>query len=264
MPDWFSDPAHLRLTVFLGVLTVLLLLEKRLPRRQHAMQRSLRWPPNFGLVLAGSLLVMALPLATLSAAVLAQQRGIGLFNTLSWPLWVEVLLCFLAFDLAIYAQHRLMHAWPLLWRLHRVHHSDIEFDATTALRFHPLEILLSVLWKTLLIALIGAPLLAVLIFEITLNAAAMFNHANLRVAGDAWLRRLIVTPDMHRVHHSTHQQETDSNYGFALSCWDHLFGSYRAQPAEGHESMRIGLDQYREIPQQKLVPLLLQPIKAPT
>lgn len=259
MSAWFAEPNNLRGTAFLGGLLLLLALEVFWPRRHGPMFRRLRWPANLGMVITSSALVIALPLATLSAALWARREDIGLFNRLDAPPWIEGLLCWLALDCAIYAQHRLMHAYPLLWRLHRVHHSDIELDATTALRFHPLEIVLSVLWKILLIVLLGAAPLAVLIFEITLNGAAMFNHANLNLAGDRWLRRIVVTPDMHRVHHSLHRAERDSNYGFSISLWDHLFRSYTAQPQDGHATMKIGLTELRAEKNQGLIPLLMQP-----
>ena len=250
----------LRLLVFVATLALMLVLERLLPRRKRPPQRHLRWPANFGLVLIDSLLLrLLLPVTAYGVAVLAQQRGWGLFNLLALPAWLSVALCWLLLDGAIYAQHRAMHAVPLLWRLHRVHHSDIEFDTSTALRFHPLEILLSMLWKMALVLALGAPALAVLLFEVALNAAALFNHANIRLPGDSVLRRWLATPDFHRVHHSVLRAETDSNYGNVLSVWDYLFKTYTPQPRSGHESMQIGLPAWREPDRQSLLRLLLQP-----
>lgn len=261
MLAWFLDASHLRMTVFFGGLALLLVLERLFPLRKTPMRRALRWPSNLGLVAIDTALLLLLPAASVGAAVYAQAHGLGLFNVLDMPPLLEGLLSWLVLDLAIYWQHRAMHEVPLLWRLHRVHHSDIEFDTTTAVRFHPLEILLSMLWKMLAVLAIGAPPVAVLALEITLNGFALFNHANFRLPGDAWLRRLIVTPDMHRVHHSVYSPETNSNYGSALSLWDRLFRSYTPQPRDGHESMRIGLIEFREEREQTLLPLLLQPIR---
>lgn len=204
---------------------------------------------------------LLLPVAAVGAAAFAEQRDWGLFNQFTLPLAIPVVLTLLALDLLIYWQHRLLHALPWLWRLHRVHHSDLSIDVTTALRFHPLEILLSMLLKMAAVALLGAPPVAVLAFEILLNATAMFNHANLRLPAysDRFLRQFIVTPDMHRVHHSWHQDETNSNFGFNLPWWDHLFGSYRAQPRDGHRAMSIGLKAFRDDKDQGLIALLAQP-----
>jgi len=194
------------------------------------------------------LLRLVFPAAAVGAAADAATNGWGLLQLLDAPAWLAVPLAMLALDLAIYGQHRLSHVWPPLWRLHRVHHCDLDIDVSTALRFHPLEILLSMLYKIAAVYLLGAPPLAVLLFEMLLTGCAMFNHSNLRLPAraDAALRRLLVTPDMHRVHHSTRRTEHDSNFGFSLSCWDHLFASYRAQPAGGHGLMRIGLDSPRD------------------
>jgi sterol desaturase/sphingolipid hydroxylase (fatty acid hydroxylase superfamily) len=261
MNDWLSGGgATLRLTVFLATLLLMLLLERLAPRRMTPPQRRLRWSANFGLVVIDSILLrLLLPLAALGMAVLAQQRGWGLLNLVPLPPWLSVPLAWLLLDCAIYWQHRAMHAVPLLWRLHRVHHTDIEFDTTTALRFHPVEILLSMLFKMTTVTALGAPPLAVLLFEIALNAAALFNHANIRLPGDRWLRRLLVTPDMHRVHHSVHRIETDSNYGNVLAVWDYAFRSYTPQPRDGHLEMRIGLYEFRVEAEQRLGPLLLNP-----
>lgn len=255
----YMEDSTLRMAVFLGVLTLMLLLERALPRRVEDAQRRTRWPTHLGLVVISAALLALLPVAAVGTALWAQARGWGLLNQGSLPLWVTLPLAWLLLDAAIYAQHRAMHQLPLLWRLHRVHHSDVVFDATTGLRFHPAEILLSMLWKMAVVLALGAPPLAVLLLEITLNGFALFNHANLRLPGDRWLRLLLVTPDLHRVHHSVHRDETDSNYGNTLSVWDRLFGSYRAQPREGHSAMAIGLPQFREPAAQRLTALLAQP-----
>lgn len=265
MYDWIlaHEPA-LRLTAFAGVLVLLLIAEVLWPRRAAPMRRRLRWGANLPMVAVDTLFVRVLiPLGATGVALWAQGRGVGLLHQVQWPLAAEAMLAFLAFDCLIYWQHRIFHQVPLLWRLHRMHHSDIEFDATTAVRFHPVEILLSMLIKMGAVLVLGAPAIAVIAFEIALNATAMFNHANLRLPLDLdrVLRRLVVTPDMHRVHHSTHRREHNSNYGFNLPWWDHLFRSYTDQPAEGHTQMVIGLNQFREAAGQRLLPLLAQPFQ---
>lgn len=264
MPSFALDPAHaapLRFGAFLLILLPLIVLERLAPRRRGDAQRRRRWLANFGLVLADFFAAAALPVAAVSAALMARSAGIGAFSQLNWPPLLEGVLAWLVLDCAIYWQHRAMHTIAWLWPLHQPHHSDVQIDVTTALRFHPLEILLSILWKIIVVLALGAPPLAVLVFEITLNGAAMFNHANWRVPGDAWLRALIVTPDMHRVHHSIHREETDSNYGFALSLWDRLFGSYTPQPQEGHQTMQIGLPILRAPEESTWLALLLQPFR---
>lgn len=262
--NWFSDPAHLRPALFLALLAGLLFLERRFPRRSGDMRRSLRWPGNLGLVLIDSAVLMLLPLAALGTALWAEALGFGLFQYMALPAWLEVAAAWLLLDLAIYWQHRAMHVVPLLWRLHRVHHCDIEFDTSTAVRFHPLEILLSMLWKMLVVLLLGAPWLAVLLLELTLSSFALWSHANLRypVWLEQRLRRLVITPELHRVHHSVHPAETNSNYGSALVLWDQLFRSLRQQPRDGHEAMRIGLSEWRSEAEQTLPRLLLLPFKS--
>lgn len=261
--NWIADPAHLRLAIFLGLLLALIVLERAFPRRRSPMQRSLRWPSNLGLVVVDSALLSLLPLAAIGTALIAQTRGWGLFNLLHLPLLLAGALAWLVLDCAIYWQHRALHEVRGLWPLHRVHHSDIEFDTTTALRFHPLEILLSMLWKMLVVLLLGAPPTVVLAFEIALNGFALWSHANLSYPPwlDRALRPLILTPDMHRIHHSVHRAETDSNYASVLTLWDRLFRSYRPQPLDGHGRMRIGIGEFRSEPEQGLGALLLQPLK---
>ena len=251
-----------RLGAFLGTGVLLLAAEAAWPRRATAPSRRQRWSANIGLVVVDTLLLrLLLGAGAVGVAYWAQARGIGLLQALAWPAWIEFGFALLALDLLIYAQHRLMHALPPLWRLHRVHHSDPGFDVTTALRFHPLEILLSMGLKMGAVAVLGVPVWAVVCFEVLLNATSMFNHANLDLSlrTDRWLRRVVVTPDMHRVHHSIHRDETDSNFGFNLPWWDHLFGSYRAQPREGHASMRIGLEAFPR--PGGLLRLVVQPLQ---
>lgn len=259
-----AHQAAARLCAFVAVLAVLLAAEALWPRRAGPMRRGLRWTPNLAMVAIDTLLVrLLLPLGAAGAAVWAARSGVGLLNHVELGATAEILLAFIVLDALIYWQHRLLHMIPLLWRLHRMHHSDVEFDATTALRFHPGEILLSMLVKMVAVVALGAPVGSVIVFEIALNATAMFNHSNLRLptALDRVLRRLVVTPDMHRVHHSIHRRELDTNYGFNLPWWDHLFRSYTDQPAEGHSAMNIGLPEFRSEEEQRLWSLLAQPGK---
>lgn len=256
------EPA-IRLGVFLGVLLVLLALERLRPWRDARPLGMRRWPSNIGLGVLGALLVRAaVPAAAVGAAAWAQARGIGLLPALGAPGWVAVPLTILLFDLLVYGQHRLTHAVPLLWRLHRVHHADPELDATSALRFHPAEILLSMALKMAAAVALGAPPAAVLAFEVLLNATAMFNHAAIALPPrlERALRLVLVTPDMHRTHHSEVRAETDSCYGFCLPWWDRIFASYRAAPAAG-EAVVIGVRDWRAAPEQRLDRLLLQPLR---
>ena len=260
-----DDGLIVRLGTFLSVLAAMAAWEMAGPRRALSSPRSRRWPGNLGLVALDALLLrLLLPAGAVGAALWATSRGMGLCHQLSWPYGATVLLSMLLLDLAIYAQHVLFHAVPMLWRLHMVHHADRDIDVTTGLRFHPGEILLSMLIKMAVVALLGAPVAAVIAFEVTLNAMAMFNHANARLplALDRWLRRLLVTPDMHRVHHSVRVEEANRNFGFNLSLWDRLFGTYRAQPAAGHAGMTIGLVQYQQAGTQRLGWMLVLPFRA--
>lgn len=247
--------AIVRLSAFTGVLVTMAMWELLAPRRPLRDRKMLRWSSNLGIVVLDSLLVrLLIPLGTVGIAAWASEAQFGLLHLLPLPVWLAVTITVVLLDLAIYAQHVLFHALPLLWRMHMVHHADRDIDVSTGLRFHPLEILLSMLIKMGLVALLGAPVWGVILFEVILNAMAMFNHSNIRLPAslDAWLRRLVVTPDMHRVHHSVVRQETNSNYGFNLSLWDHLFGTYRAQPQAGHTGMRIGLAHYQHAPTGRL------------
>lgn len=237
----------LRLGVFLGILALFAVLEAVAPQRPRRFPRAHRWLTNLGMSaldsLALRLVAVALPALAVGAAADAQAQGWGLLNHLAWPAWVEFLAAILVFDFAIWAQHLVSHRVPLFWRFHRVHHADPDFDVTTAVRFHPVEIAASMGVKIALVYLVGPSALAILAFEILLNGTALFNHANLRLPGalDRALRWVLVTPDMHRVHHSTLRAECDSNYGFALSLWDRLFTTYRADPSGGQQGMTIGL-----------------------
>ncbi|MEM1438758.1 MAG: sterol desaturase family protein [Pseudomonadota bacterium] len=263
LPAW--EPL-VRAGAFFGVLLVMLAWERRAPRRTDIPRRG-RWFVNGALVLVDTAIVRLLgPLLPVAVAVLAADRGWGLFHAVAWPLVVTVPLTIVLMDLAIYWQHRLFHRIPLFWRLHRVHHSDTGFDTTTGVRFHPAEIIVSLLWKLIVVTALGAPVLGVVIFEIVLSATSLFNHGNVRMPGrvDAALRRVIVTPDMHRVHHSSAVAETDSNFGFNLSVWDRWFGSYRSQPAAGHREMQIGLKAFRTSADQRLPALLAQPVVPPS
>ena len=252
-----------RLGAFFGVLVLMMLWEWRAPRRDHAERRQ-RWPANLGIVAFNTLFVrLLIPLLPVNFALVCAANGWGLFNQADAPLWLSLPMSLVLFDFAIYWQHRVFHAVPVLWRLHRMHHADTQFDVTTGGRFHPFEIALSLGFKLVLVWLIGPPALAVLAFEIVLNASSMFNHGDVRIGApvDALLRRAIVTPDMHRVHHSPIRRETDSNFGFNLSIWDRLFGTYRAQPEAGHEAMQIGLENFRAEPERGLWHLLTQPFR---
>ena len=239
----------IRLAAFAGVFALMAAWEIAAPRRVRSLSRWTRWPHNLALVVLNSIVVRLLfPLAAVSFAALAAARGWGLFNTVELPFWLALVLSVVALDLIIYLQHVMFHAVPALWRLHRVHHADLDFDVTTGARFHPVEIALSMLIKLAAIALLGAPAVAVLLFEVFLNAAAMFNHSNVRIpsAVDRALRWLIVTPDMHRIHHSVVRRETDSNFGFNLSWWDRILGTYRPDPVAGQEAMVIGIPEFRD------------------
>lgn len=242
-----ESEAAIRAAAFFGMLAVMALWEWIAPRRRPAPSKASRWLANLGIVAINTLLVrLLLPAGAIGAALFAELNGWGLLYVMDWPGWLAVAVAVVLLDLAIYLQHVMFHALPLLWRLHMVHHADRDFDVSTGLRFHPLEILLSMVIKMAVVLLIGAPMAAVLIFEVLLNATAMFNHGNVRLPLklDRRLRWIVVTPDMHRVHHSVLRHETNSNYGFNLPWWDRLCGTYRAQPRMGHAAMDIGLAQF--------------------
>lgn len=254
----------IRLVAFAGVFAAMAAWEILAPRRDQGIGRSTRWPSNIGIVVLDTVLVRVLfPTTAVALALLAEAKGWGLFHAVGLPLWASIPLAVMALDLAIYLQHVLFHAVPALWRLHRMHHADLEFDVTTGARFHPIEILLSMGIKFGVVAALGAPAVAVLIFEVLLNATSMFNHSNVRMPAslDRVLRWIVVTPDMHRVHHSVVVRETNSNFGFNLSWWDRLFGTYRDQPAAGHEAMTIGIEQFRDPGELRLDHMLTQPFR---
>jgi len=262
MEKILSNAAVIRLGCFTGILLIMAIWEILAPRRQLTRSKPLRWANNLGLTLGNTLLTrLALPTAAVGVALFAGEQGWGLLNRLDLSEWAAVLIAVAGLDLAIYIQHRLFHRLALLWRLHRMHHTDPDLDVTSGARFHPLEILLSQVIKMGVVVLLGAPAGAVVLFEIILNGTAMFNHANVRLdlRIDRWLRLLVVTPDMHRVHHSVFPQETDSNFGFNFPWWDRLFGTYRDQPEAGHLAMTIGLANYRDPKWLKINWLLLVP-----
>ncbi len=256
----------IRIALFLGILLVMALWEVAAPRRRREIPRLIRWSNNIGMVVIDTLLVrLAFPVVAVGLAVVAGERGWGLLNVFDVPFWIAFVVSVLALDLAIYLQHVMFHAVPALWRLHRMHHADLEFDVSTGLRFHPIEILLSMGIKLAVVAVLGPPAVAVLVFEVLLNATSMFNHSNIGIppAVDRILRLVVVTPDMHRVHHSIHPSETNSNFGFNLPWWDRLLGTYRPQPRDGHEGMTIGIEQFRTRRDLWLDRMLLQPLRGP-
>jgi sterol desaturase/sphingolipid hydroxylase (fatty acid hydroxylase superfamily) len=264
--DYAKYEPLLRFGFFAGILVLTATAEWLAPRRRLTAKKPLRWASNLGLVFLNGVVARFLfPIGAVGLALFAEENNWGLFNYIGAPHWLAVGLCVIGFDLAIYLQHVMFHAVPILWRLHMVHHADLDFDVTTGLRFHTIEIVLSMVIKLAVVALLGAPALAVLIFEIALNATAMFNHANLRLPAllDRTLRWIVVTPDMHRVHHSVAPVETNSNFGFNFPWWDFLFDTYRAQPAAGHEKMTIGLAQFRDDRVAQLHWMLLLPFVGP-
>lgn len=256
-----------RLGFFLGVLLFMVVWEILVPRRILSFPRKLRWSSNLGIVFLNNLTArFFFPLMPASVAFLAHEHGWGLLNHLNLSYWLAIGVALVLMDLAIYLQHVMFHALPLFWRVHRMHHTDLDYDVTTGLRFHPIEIFLSILLKLVVVAFIGPPPVAVLIFEVLLNSTSMFNHGNVRIRMpvDRVLRLFVVTPDMHRVHHSAITRETNSNYGFNLPWWDRLFGTYRNQPAMGHKSMTIGLETFRDPKMLRLHWLLVIPfVRAP-
>lgn len=244
------DQGFIRLLVFISVLVIMASVEALLPRKKRVMKRSVRWFNNLSLSVLNSIAIKVLgPVTAIAAADYALDNGYGLItqSPISLPLWLEILIGFVILDLLIYFQHVLSHKVPIIWKFHKVHHADRDIDVTTGIRFHPIEVLFSMLYKCGFILLLGPLPIAVFLFEVVLNGSAMFNHANVRLPlwFDKLLRLIIVTPDFHRVHHSTIRKETDSNYGFFLSIWDRIFKTYIAQPKLGHDDMIIGLDEYQ-------------------
>ena len=238
-----------RLAIFFGVFGLIAIWEIMSPRRTLSVSKSLRWINNLGLVLINTVILrLIFPAAALGVAAFAEIQNWGLLNYFQIPYWIAIVASIIIMDAVIYFQHVLVHAVPVLWRLHRVHHADLDFDVTTGSRFHPIEIILSMLIKCATILVLGPPIVAVVIFEVLLNATSMFNHGNVHIpkSVDQLLRWFVVTPDMHRVHHSIEDDETNSNFGFNLPWWDRLFGTYRNQPRAGHEHMTIGINTYRD------------------
>jgi len=259
-----STEIAIRLSAYAGVFAVLALWELAAPRRTLLVGRKPRWPNNLGILVIDALAVRLLvPTAAVGVALIAAERGFGLFNVLGAPLWLNAVLGFLVLDFAIYLQHVVFHHVPVLWRLHRMHHADLDIDVTTGVRFHPLEILLSLLIKMTIVALMGIPAVAVLIFEVVLNATSMFNHSNVALPGklECIARWIVVTPQMHQVHHSILRVETDSNFGFNLPWWDRLLGTYRAAPAAGEAGVVIGLPIFRDVKELRIDRLLTQPFR---
>ena len=249
---------QIRLGAFVGILLTMMIWERVVPLRALRQSLALRWSGNLGIAAVSTLAArLAAPIIPAGVAAVAASNDWGLFNIIALPTWLTFVVSLLALDALIYTQHRVFHAVPLLWRLHRMHHADLELDTTTGLRFHPLEILLSLLIKAVAVLALGAPVLAVIV----LNATAMFNHGNVRIPLplDRWLRLIVVTPLMHRVHHSIVREETDSNFGFNLPWWDRIFGTYRPAPAAGYADMIVGLPVFRSSDDSRLDRLLIQP-----
>jgi sterol desaturase/sphingolipid hydroxylase (fatty acid hydroxylase superfamily) len=250
-----------RLFFFIGVLFLMMLWELTLPKRALTIGRS-RWIGNLGIAalngLTGRLIA---PFVPVTAAVFADQHGWGIMNVIPVPVWAAIIIGITVLDMVIYLQHVMFHAVPSLWRLHMMHHADHDIDVTTGLRFHPIEIIISLGIKLAVVVLLGVPVQGVLAFEIILNGMAMFNHGNVRIPFmvDRILRKVIVTPDMHRVHHSVNINETNSNFGFNLSCWDYIFGTYQDQPSAGHDTMVIGASHLREMKWQNIIWMLVLP-----
>jgi sterol desaturase/sphingolipid hydroxylase (fatty acid hydroxylase superfamily) len=254
----------IRLTAFVSVLLVMAAWELWAPKRVQELGRARRWPGNLGVAaLDASLVRLVLPTSAVAFALIAEAQHWGLLNAWPLPAWVAIVAGVIALDFVIYLQHVLFHAVPALWRLHRMHHADLELDVTSGARFHPVEIVLSMVIKLAAIAALGPPALGVLIFEVVLNTTSMFNHANVRLPEelDRALRWLVVTPDMHRVHHSIDPRETNSNFGFNLPWWDRLLGTYRDQPAAGHTAMTLGIETIRDPEEQRLDRMLTQPFR---
>lgn len=258
----------MRFGVFFGILVLIRVWETLAPCRRPAAPQVMRWFSNVGLLVVGTAMLRAIfPLAAVGVATIAQAQQWGLFYLITLAPWQTIVLSIIFLDFATYLQHILFHTLPILWRFHKIHHADLDFDVTTGLRFHPIEILLSMVGKATIVVLLGAPAVAVLMFELILNATSMFNHGNVRLPAnlEPVLRLGIVTPDMHRIHHSSLVAETNSNFGFNIPWWDHLFGTYRASPAIGHQEMPLGLAEYEndlrmaQLPWMLLCPLFQKP-----
>jgi len=265
MPMEANSELTLRVGAALAAFSALALWELLAPRRVLSVGRARRWPSNLGILLIDAVLVrLLIPTTAVGVAVIASQNGWGLLNITPWPAWLEGLAGFLMLDLAIYAQYVVFHKVPMLWRLHRMHHADLDIDVSTGLRFHPIEIVLSLLIKIAVVVMAGVPAVAVIAFEVVLNATSMFNHSNAAMPSwaDVVVRLIVVTPDMHRVHHSIVRAETDSNFGFNLPWWDRLFRTYRSEPQAGHDGMTIGLPVFRQKDELRLDRMLTQPFRS--
>jgi len=260
-----ANEKPIRMGFFFGILAVMAIWELLAPRRALTVSKAVRWLNNLGLVFLNSFLLrLVFPAAAVGVALFAEQHGWGLLNYYQIPLWLAVMLSIIAMDFVIYLQHVMVHAVPLFWRLHRLHHADLDYDLTTGARFHPIEIFLSMGIKFATIVVLGPPVVAVIVFEVVLNFMAMFNHANVKLPPglDRLLRLVVVTPDMHRVHHSVEDDEANSNFGFNLAIWDRLFGTYRAQPRAGHEGMKIGIHKFHDMKDVSWLPgMLMLPLK---
>lgn len=260
-----ENETHIRLSFFFGVFFIMAIWEVIAPRRVLTVSKTIRWINNLGLVFFNTFVLRVLfPAAAVGVAVFAQNHGWGLLNYYELPAILAVVISVVAMDFIIYLQHVMVHAVPLLWRLHRVHHADLDYDVTTGARFHTLEIILSMLIKFATIIVLGLPIVAVILFEVILNALAMFNHGNVSLPNslDKVLRWFLVTPDMHRIHHSVEDDETNSNFGFNFTWWDRLFGTYREQPRGGHKGMTIGIHKFRDVKQTNWITgMLLLPFK---
>ncbi len=246
---FFEYESVIRLGSFIAIFALLSIWEIASPRRKLLKLRGFRWFSNFSLVVISSVLVRFIfPTAAVGVALIVEQNQLGLLYYFELPVLTHFIIAFILMDLSLYIQHVIFHALPLFWRFHRVHHSDLDCDITTGLRFHPFEIVLSILIKFIAIAAFGIPVLAVVIFEVILNAASMFSHSNIKIPAviEPMIRWFIVTPDMHRIHHSINENETNSNFGFFISAWDRVFGTYIKEPEEGHANMQIGLSSFRE------------------
>ena len=261
----FNNEGAWRLNIFIILFAIMFLWETFLPRRKSSSVTPSRRINNLGIMLIYTLIIrFTIPLLPVGAAVYATQHSWGLFNLIELPSILAIIFAIVILDLIIYLQHRIFHEVPLFWKLHRMHHTDVEIDVTTGIRFHPIEIILSLLIKIVLVILLGAPAIAVLIFEIMLSSCSVFNHSNVRIPQkvDRVLRWFIVTPDVHRVHHSVIRTETDSNFGFSVTWWDRIFGTYCAQPKAGHLGMDIGIEEFREKTDSRVDQLLIQPFKS--
>jgi sterol desaturase/sphingolipid hydroxylase (fatty acid hydroxylase superfamily) len=262
--SWIEQSDTIRLGCFVAAFILFALVEYKWPRKKLTQKKSLRWVNNLGLIVFNSIVLrLALPLLAIDAAYIAQQENFGVFNYLGTPYFLTFLLSILLLDWIIYWQHRAFHRVPSLWRLHRMHHSDQDIDLTTGTRFHPVEIILSMLIKIAAIGILGIPVEAVIVFEIILNVSAMFNHSNLYIPRwlDRYIRTLLITPDVHRVHHSIHITEMNNNYGFFLSIWDRIGKTYLVRPRDGHEDMKIGIALFRSEKEQRLDKMLTQPFR---